>query len=43
MQVKKKSIRKNCLLDIERTSILADMEQHGIWYMPLKGSILKRA
>nr|WP_027870299.1 nucleotidyltransferase family protein [[Eubacterium] cellulosolvens] len=35
------SVRKNMLMDIERTSILSWMEQQGIWYMPLKGVIIK--
>jgi len=38
---KNKAIRKNLLLDAERNEILAFMEQSGIWYMPLKGIILK--
>ena len=37
----KKAIRKNIYLDMERTAIFSEFEQHGIWYMPLKGSILK--
>ncbi len=36
-----KAIRKNILFDAERTKILAFMENKGIWYMPLKGVILK--
>jgi len=40
-QAYKKSIRKNILLDIERTLILGEFEKNGIWYMPLKGCILK--
>ena len=36
-----KSLRKNILLDIERESISADFEKAGIWYLPLKGSLLK--
>ena len=36
-----KVVRKNVMLDIERNAILDDFEQHGIWYLPLKGSILK--
>ncbi len=36
-----KSIARNLYLDIERKSILADLEKDGIWYMPLKGAILK--
>lgn len=35
------SVRKNMLMDMERASILNWMEQKGIWYMPLKGVILK--
>lgn len=38
---KDKAIRKNLLLDAEREEILKEMEAAGIWYMPLKGSILK--
>lgn len=37
----KKAIRKNIFLDIERAAITAEFEAQGIWYMPLKGSILK--
>ena len=40
-QAYKKAIRKNIYLDMERSAIIADFEQHGIWYMPLKGSVLK--
>ncbi len=39
--VKKKAVRKNLLLDTERTRLLSFMEQRGIWYMPLKGVIIK--
>lgn len=35
------AVRKNVMLDVERTAILEDFEHRGIWYMPLKGSILK--
>lgn len=38
---KEKAVRKNLLLDTERSNICAYMEQHGIWYMPLKGVVLK--
>lgn len=34
-------IRKNILLDAERRKICKFMEIKGIWYMPLKGVILK--
>ena len=40
-QAYKKAVRKNIYLDMERTAILSDFEKQGIWYMPLKGSILK--
>lgn len=33
--------RKNALLDADRAAVLARMEEAGIWYMPLKGAILK--
>ncbi len=35
------AIRKNLLLDTARFEIFAHMEEAGIWYMPLKGSVLK--
>ncbi len=38
---KQRAIRKNLLLDTERQSLFEFMEQNGIWYMPLKGVILK--
>lgn len=40
-QSKAKAIRKNILLDAERANITAFMEKSGIWYMSLKGVILK--
>ena len=40
-EAKAKAIRKNILLDAERKAILARMEQSQIWYMPLKGALLK--
>lgn len=40
-QAKEKAIRKNILLDAERTMIFKRFEAEKIWYMPLKGSILK--
>jgi len=36
-----KSVRKNVLFDVERTNLLNYMEKTGIWYLPLKGIILK--
>lgn len=38
---KNKAIRKNLLLEAECGEILRYMESRGIWYMPLKGSVLK--
>jgi hypothetical protein len=41
VQAKGKAIRKNILLDTERAAILQRLEQEKIWYMPLKGALLK--
>ena len=38
---KNKSIRKTIILDAERENVLAELEKTGIWYMPLKGIIIK--
>lgn len=40
-QAYKKAVRKNIMLDMERTEILNCFERQGIWYMPLKGAIIK--
>lgn len=40
-EAKNKAIRKNIILDAERENVFAEFEKAGIWYMPLKGSILK--
>ena len=40
-QAKEKAVRKNILLDAEREKILKRLESEKIWYMPLKGSVLK--
>ena len=40
-QAKSKAIRKNILLDTERARVLGALDEAGIWYMPLKGSVLK--
>ena len=40
-QEKEKSIRKNIIMDANRKEILERLEQEHIWYMPLKGSVLK--
>ena len=41
MQAMAKAQRKNALLDADRAALLARLEQENIWYMPLKGSVLK--
>lgn len=41
LEQKNKAVRKNMLLDAERRSLEKEFEKNGIWYMPLKGSILK--
>ncbi|MBR3734726.1 MAG: nucleotidyltransferase family protein, partial [Lachnospiraceae bacterium] len=40
-QAKAKAIRKLGLMDAEMSVLLERMEQAGIWYMPLKGTVLK--
>lgn len=40
-QAKSKAIRKIALFDTERAAVLAELEKAGIWYMPLKGCVLK--
>ena len=41
IQAKSKAIRKIVLLDAERAAVLAELEKAGIWYMPMKGAVLK--
>lgn len=36
-----KAVRKNMLFDAEREKLLAFFESKGIWYMPMKGILLK--
>lgn len=38
---KNKAIRKNLLLDSDRCKLTGFMDENGIWYLPLKGIILK--
>jgi hypothetical protein len=38
---KNKAIRKEIILDAERERVIAELEKAGIWYMPLKGIIIK--
>lgn len=40
-QAYNKAVRTNVMLDVDRTAIFAEFEKHGIWYLPLKGAILK--
>ena len=40
-EAKNKAIRKNIVLDVERERVFTEFEKAGIWYMPLKGIILK--
>ena len=41
LDAKNKAVRKTMLLDAERQILMDEMENAGIWHMPLKGSILK--
>ena len=41
VEAKEKAIRKNILMDAERAKVLDRLEQEQIWYMPLKGAVLK--
>lgn len=38
---REKALRKNMLLDAARKQLFGYMEAEGIWYMPLKGSVIK--
>lgn len=38
---KNKAIRKTIILDAERENVLAELEKACIWYMPLKGILIK--
>jgi hypothetical protein len=40
-QIRDMAIRKNIMLDLAREQIQEYMEKNGIWYMPLKGSLIK--
>lgn len=40
-EAKEKCVRKNILMDVERKQILDEFEKMHIWYMPLKGIIVK--
>lgn len=41
LDAKNNAVRKNMLLDAERQVLMNEMENAGIWHVPLKGSILK--
>ena len=41
-QAKDKAIRKSILFDAEAGAIFSELEKKGIWYMPLKGTVLKK-
>lgn len=41
LQDKEQAVRRSLLFDIERESILSFLEANGIWYLPLKGVLLK--
>lgn len=34
-------IRRNLIMDHEREQVIEELEKAGIWYMPLKGSVIK--
>ena len=38
---KARAIRKNIVLDVERDSVFSRFDKAGIWYVPLKGIIIK--
>lgn len=40
-EAKNKAIRKNILFDAERAKLFKILEEQKIWYMPLKGAVLK--
>ena len=41
IQAKAKSIRKVTVMEIDKQLLFERFEQEGIWYMPLKGAIIK--
>ena len=41
VQAVAKAMRKNALLDADREALSRRLDEAGIWYMPLKGAILK--
>lgn len=41
IQAKAMAIRKMALMDMEMAAVLARFEEAGIWYLPMKGALLK--
>ena len=41
VQAKAKAIRRSVLTEADRAQVEARLEENGIWYMPLKGAVLK--
>ena len=40
-QARVKAIRKTAIMDTEQAKVFERLEEAGIWYMPLKGAVLK--
>lgn len=40
-EARERGLRRNLLLTIERQQLCAAMDRMGIWYLPLKGSVIK--
>ena len=40
-QARAKAVRKVTAMDIDKTLLFEKMEQEKIWYMPLKGAVIK--
>ncbi len=40
-EAKGKAVRKTILFEVECSAVLAELEKAGIWYVPLKGNIIK--
>lgn len=40
-EARDKALRKNMMLDAARNKLFTYLDEQGIWYMPLKGSMLK--
>ena len=40
-QAKAKAIRKEAVMEIDKEQLFQQMEEKGIWYMPLKGTVIK--